>query len=202
MRRRWLRRRLRRVRLVTTRDLVGIGFRPELAASIPSNLERIDVVEVIADDYFDAPKRKLRSLETLAAQVPVVVHGVSLGLASSSRVETRRLEAMARVVEVVRPAFWSEPLAFVRSNGVEIGHLAAPPRCEATVGGTADNVSRARAVVGSLPLLENVATLIDPPGSSYDEASFVSRALTAANADLLLDLNNLHSNATNFAFDA
>ena len=184
------------------RDQVGIGFRPELAAGILSNLEHIDVVEVIADDYFDAPKKKLRSLETLAAQVPVVVHGVSLGLASSSPVAVRRLDAMARVVEVVRPAFWSEHLAFVRSNGVEIGHLAAPPRCEATVNGTAENVRRARAVVGSPPLLENVATLIDPPGSSYDEASFVSRIAMAANGELLLDLNNLHSNATNFGFDA
>jgi uncharacterized protein (UPF0276 family) len=184
------------------RDLVGIGFRPELATSILSHLEHIDVVEVIADDYFDAPRKNLRSLETLAAQVPVVVHGISLGLASVSRVEERRLEAMARVVRAVRPAFWSEHLAFVRSNGFEIGHLAAPPRCEATVNGTAENVRRARAVVGSSPLLENVATLVDPPGSSYDEASFVSRTVLATNAELLLDLNNLHSNATNFGFAA
>ena len=36
-------------------DRFGIGWRPELAAGILSNLERIDIVEVIADDYFDAP---------------------------------------------------------------------------------------------------------------------------------------------------
>jgi hypothetical protein len=32
-------------------DQVGMGFRPELAAGIFSNLERIDLVEVIADDF-------------------------------------------------------------------------------------------------------------------------------------------------------
>jgi uncharacterized protein (UPF0276 family) len=190
------------VRLVITGDRVGIGFRAELAAGILSNLEHIDVVEVIADDYFGASRNRLRSLETLAAQVPVVLHGVSLGLASSSPVAAGRLDAMARVVDAVEPLFWSEHLAFVRANGLEIGHLAAPPRCAETSEGTAANVCHARAVVGSAPLLENIATLIEPPGSVCDEATFVSRTISAADTGLLLDLNNLFSNATNFGFDA
>src|SRR5262245_24663261 len=174
-RRRW--RRVRRVWLVSDADRFGIGFRPALAASILSNLEAIDLVEVIADDYFRASRKELRALETLAAQVPLVLHGVSLGLASASAVAERRLAATARVVEAVRPAFWSEHLAFVRGSGVEIGHLAAPPRSEASVEGTAENVVRARRVVGFAPLLENIATLIEPPQSSYDEATWVSRAV-------------------------
>ena len=64
------------------RDRVGLGWRPELAAGILSNLDRIDLVEVIADDFFEAPRRRLRALRTLAAQTPVTLHGVSLGLAS------------------------------------------------------------------------------------------------------------------------
>ena len=38
-------------------DRFGLGWRPELAAGIFSNLDRIDIVEVIADDYFDAPNQ-------------------------------------------------------------------------------------------------------------------------------------------------
>ena len=110
------------------RDLFGLGWRPELAAGILSSLDRIDVVEVIADDHFDATRRDLRALRTLASQVPVVLHGVGLGLASCAPADTRRLDGMARVAEAVRPAFWSEHLAFVRGGGREIGHLAAPPR--------------------------------------------------------------------------
>ena len=98
-------------------DRIGIGWRPELAAGIVSHLDRIDVIEVIADDYFDAPRRKLRALRTLAAQAPVVLHGVSLGLGSSVKVERRRLDRMARVVNEVQPEFWSEHLAFVRGGG-------------------------------------------------------------------------------------
>jgi len=183
------------------RDRVGLGWRPELAAGILGHLDRIDAVEVIADDWLGAGRRELRALRTLGDQVPLLVHGVSLGLASSVPVDGRRLEAMARVVEAARPRLWSEHLAFVRGGGREIGHLAAPPRTAATIEGTAANVARARAVVGTAPLLENVATLVEPPGSDRDEAAFVAEAARAADAPLLVDLHNLHANATNFGFD-
>jgi uncharacterized protein len=182
-------------------DRVGLGWRPELAAGILANADRIDVVEVIADDHFADSRRELRALRTLGSQVPVVLHGVGLGLASSEAVDARRLDAVARVVDAVRPDFWSEHLAFVRGGGIEIGHLAAPPRCARTIEGTAANVERARRAIGSAPLLENVATLLEPPGSDRDEAGWVAAAVGAAGADLLLDLHNLHANATNFGFD-
>src|SRR5437868_8321266 len=137
------------------KDRIGLGWRPELSAGILGNLDRIDVIEVIADDYFDAPRSRVRALRTLAAQAPVVLHGVGLGAASCDPVEEGRLERMARLVEYVRPEFWSEHLAFVRGGGVEIGHLAAPPRTSATIDGTAENVARCRRTVGTAPLMEN-----------------------------------------------
>jgi uncharacterized protein len=184
------------------RDRFGIGWRPELAPSILSHLDRIDVVEVIADDWFGAPARRLHALRTLDAQVPIVLHGISLGLASAAPVDPRRVEAMSRLVEQVRPSFWSEHLAFVRGGGVEIGHLAAPPRSGATIEGALRNVEVAAAVVGTAPLLENVATLIDPPGSEMSEVDWINRIISGSDGALLLDLHNLHANATNFGYDA
>ncbi len=186
---------------MTGKDRVGIGWRRELAGGILSNLDRIELVEVIADDLFRAPARELRAMKTLSAQVPVVLHGVSLGLASSLPVDARRLESLARVVHSIEPELWSEHLAFVRGDGVEIGHLAAPPRSVATVCGAAENVARARRIVGATPLLENIATLLEPPGSELDESEWIARVLVQSDAPLLLDLNNLYSNAVNFGRD-
>lgn len=188
--------------MTALKDRFGLGWRPDLAAGILSNLDRIDVVEVIADDLFDAPLPSRRAVRTLGAQVPITLHGVSLGLASSVRVDMKRLDRMARLCEELRPEFWSEHLAFVRGGGVEIGHLATPPRTEATIEGTLANLVQARSVVGTLPAVENVATLIDPPGSAFDEPVWVSDILRGSDAQLLLDLHNLYANATNFGFDA
>lgn len=179
-------------------DRVGLGWRPELAASILGNLDRIDVVEVIAEDWLSDG----RPLATLAAQVPVTVHGVSLGLASAAGVDRAPLNRLARLVERCRPESWSEHLAFVRGGGIEIGHLAAPPRTLNVVEGAARNLAVAADVVGSRPLVENIATLIEPPGSDMDETDWIAAILDASGCDLLLDLHNLYSNSVNFGFDA
>jgi uncharacterized protein len=182
-------------------DRVGLGWRPDLASGILSHLDRIDFLEIIADDFFGAPQWNLRALQTLSSQVPVALHGVSLGLASSVPVETKRLDKMARLVDQVRPQFWSEHLAFVRGGGVEIGHLAAPPRTADTVEGAVENLSRAGALIGSNPVMENIATLIDPPGSTLSEAAWIGRILAGAECDLLLDLHNVYANGVNHGYD-
>jgi hypothetical protein len=126
----------------------GLGWRPELAASIFANLDRIDVVEVIAEDWLDARERDLRALRLLGNTLPMILHGTSLGLASTHPVDARRLDKMARLIDAVRPVAWSEHLAFVRAGGMEIGHLAAPPRTRATIEGLTANVARARRITG------------------------------------------------------
>jgi uncharacterized protein (UPF0276 family) len=181
-------------------DRVGLGWRPELAAGILANLDRIDVIEVIADDYFDSPAR-VRALETLAAQAPVVLHGIALGMASTAPVDRKRLAKMAKLVEQIRPESWSEHLAFVRAGEIEIGHLAAPPRTQSTIDSTAENLDIARKMVGSLPLVENIATLIDPPASCLAEPEWLTRTVKTSGAGLLLDLHNLYANSINFGID-
>ena len=182
-------------------DRFGIGWRPELAADILANRDRIDLVEAVVDDaHVDGAR--LRSLRALARQMPTTVHGVSLGLASTLPAERRRLERMARIVDAVRPEYWSEHLAFVRAGGIELGHLAQPPRTEATIAGAVRNLAAATRAAAARPLVENVATLVDPPGSRIDEAAWVSTIADASGCDLLLDLQNVHTNATNLGLDA
>jgi len=73
----------------------------------------------------------------------MVLHGVSLGLASTVAVEPGRLDRLARLKEATGAESWSEHLAFVRGGGIEIGHLGAPPRTEASIDGTSRNARRA-----------------------------------------------------------
>lgn len=184
-------------------DRFGIGWRPELAAGIFGHLDQIDIVEVIADDYFGAGERKVDTLRALGAQVPVTLHGVGLGPASTVPIDPQRVEQFARLIERVRPEAWSEHLAWVRGGGWEIGHLAAPPRNALSIEGTLENLDRAQRIVGTAPLVENIASLIDPPMSVMSESEWLARVIRGADAKagLLLDLHNVHTNATNFRFD-
>jgi uncharacterized protein len=183
---------------VNLADRVGLAWRDALAGGVLAHLNKIDVVEVIADDYFRASNRRIRALSTLARQVPLYLHGVAMGLASSVPVEQKRLDAMARLVNVVEPQGWSEHLAFVRAGGVEIGHLAAPPRTNAVIEGTLANISAATKIIGALPQLENIATLISPPCSTMDEAAWITKIIRLSGAPLMLDMHNLYANAVNY----
>jgi uncharacterized protein (UPF0276 family) len=183
-------------------DRVGLAWRGDLAGDILRHLDAIDALEVIAEDWLHAPRRRLDALAELARTRPLTLHGVSLGAASAVPVDGARLDRLARLVGRVQPAGWSEHLAFVRGGGVELGHLAAPPRTPHTVDGTVANLRRAAQAVGLPPAVENVATLIDPPCSTLDEPAWVGAIVRGAGVPLLLDLHNLWANALNFGHDA
>ena len=183
-------------------DRFGFGWRPELAIDLHRHLDRIDILEFLAEEWFGASPARLDSLRAWCRLLPVHLHGTTLGLASVVPVEAARWDAWARLVAAVQPACWSEHLAFVRGGGIELGHLAAPPRTAATVAGALHNVARARAVVGSAPLLENIASLIDAPASQCDEVTWLTAIIEGADARMVLDLHNLHANATNGGWSA
>jgi uncharacterized protein (UPF0276 family) len=193
-----MRRRMRR-RMMS--DRVGLGWRPELAAGIFDAPDRIDMLELIADDYLEADRRQRRALKALARRVPLHVHSIRLGVAGAEAVSRRYLDRLARLINDVEPEVWSEHLAFVSAGDIQIGHLAAPPRTEASVAGAARNLKKAAAVVGAMPLMENVATLITPPCSTLSEQTWIASIVRASGCGLLLDLHNLYANSMNFSFD-
>ncbi len=200
------------------KDQVGLGWRKEIADKILSHISEIDVLEVILDDYFDTSRLEWSALETLMAQVPVVFHGVSLGLASAYPIEARRLKVIKQTLlkiqglnggrKALKDSFdlqsqskgpqWSEHLAFVRAGEIEIGHLAAPPKNEVTLKCTLENLKKIEKLVGSKPLIENVASLVKPPFSNRSDLDWTQEVARESGCGLLLDLHNLYTNQLNY----
>jgi hypothetical protein len=137
-----------------------------------------------------------RRLADLARCCAVSIHGVSLGLASCEP-SIAGASIASRASSNARPESWSEHLAFVRAGGVEIGHLAAPPRTAATVEGTLANLELARRVVGDALRREHR----DARRSAREHdggGEWVRRIVSESRAPMLLDLHNLYANAVNF----
>jgi uncharacterized protein (UPF0276 family) len=141
------------------------------------------------------------ALSAAAALVVAAAVVVAAVVAGAEVMQQRCLDRMARLCEQVRPELWSEHLAFVRAGGIENDHLAAPPRTPENVEATANNIFRAVKAIGSKPQLENIATLIDPPGSVLSEATWINSILAATGCHLLLDLHNVLANGLNHGYD-
>ena len=115
------------------RDRVGLGWRPELAAGILAHAGRIDLVEVIAEDWLDAGRRDLRALRTLAAQLPVVLHGVSLTICEGEALglvgESGSGKSMtARAIVRLLPPRWCSPPSLSTARRRRTAACPARPR--------------------------------------------------------------------------
>lgn len=184
-----------------TSDRVGLSWRWAMAAATLSDLVAIDTLEIVAEQCRHATRREVRALRALARERPVHIHSLSLGLASSLPVMRRRIDRLARLIDLIEPVGWSEHLAFVRAGDIEIGHLAPTPRTVATLEGSATNIALATRIIGAKPAMENIATLVDAPMSTLSEPEWTHRVLAAVDCPLLLDLHNLYANANNFGHD-
>ena len=119
------------VAVVAAKDRFGLGWRGP--NGILSSLEQLDCLEIIAEQYAHLPQAQRRSLQYLSRQIPISLHGVSLGLAGSTPPPQARMETLARLGDELQAETISEHLSFVRAqpehskgSAIEIGHLAAP----------------------------------------------------------------------------
>jgi uncharacterized protein (UPF0276 family) len=179
---------------------LGMGWRRELAAVA---LRRPDLgfVEVVAESI-PADRPLPLPLEAVRRRgVQVVPHGVRLSLGSACAPDPARLAALARLAERVDAPLVSEHIAFVRSGGVEAGHLLPVPRTRVALEVLVGNVSAAMAALPVPLALEPIATLFEWPGAEIDEGDFVTELLERTGALLLLDVANLYANARNHGYD-
>ncbi|MGK3965500.1 DUF692 domain-containing protein [Sorangium sp. So ce118] len=181
--------------------LVGVGFRPEIAADLLSAPDAVDFVEVVAEACFASPAAR-REASAIARIWPVVPHGVKLSLGSASGIDldrARRLGALCR--ELAAPVV-SEHVAFVRGGGHEIGHLTALPYTVEAARVVARNVAAARRALPDIPLLlENAACTLRFPDDALEEGRFYAEVVDRTGCDLLLDIGNLYANAVNAGAD-
>jgi uncharacterized protein (UPF0276 family) len=180
----------------------GYSYRRPYAAQTYANRERIDVLEIVADHFFSAGRDGLRELDLLAEHFILLPHGLDLSLGSADGLNESYLLRFAEIVRRSRAPWWSEHVAFTRAAGVSIGHLAPLPFTREALDVLANNLARARRVIGDIPcLLENIAAPLELAGAEMDEANFLAALVERTGCGLLLDVENLHANALNFGFD-
>lgn len=179
----------------------GLGWRKEIAVSILRNLDQFQILEVIIDDYLDCSAEEIEQLRFLESRVPLTFHGIGLGLASSREVNSQILKKFSKFLRHFPDSTWSEHIAFVRGDGIEIHHLAQPPMNLDTLKGLKRNLEIVFDSIGSYPILENPASLISPPNSIWREEVWMQKICEETPVKLLLDLHNLYANSVNFSFD-
>ena len=179
----------------------GLGFREPIKGQLFLNRHAADFLEITADHFFDPSPAKAAELELLAGHFTLIPHGLNLSLGSADGLDERYLERFAKLVQRVKPPWWSEHIAFTRAGGVEIGHLAPLPFTSEAIDTLCKNIAHAKSVIGPNLILENITFNLRLPGAEMSEPEFVTKVLESSDCGMLLDVANLHINSVNHGYD-
>jgi len=180
----------------------GLGYRPSIARELLSHRHKVDFLELIADHYFDSSSLRDDELAEVSREFPVVLHAIAMSIGTALPVDEQYLTELARVVCDSKALWVSDHLCFTKAGGVDMGQLTPLPFTEESVAVVCENVSRVKQHLNVPFLLENITYYFAIPGAEMSEAEFITSVVEGADCGLLLDLTNLHTNATNHGYDA
>jgi uncharacterized protein len=194
---------------------VGLLLNPhtfEVAGDVPPAYQ---FLEIIPDRFWldRGPRSGMRfaelaptveALDALAAEVPVIAHGIGLSIGSASLFDTGYLDQVALWQKRYGFAWHSDHLAFSRlsEHGVEIHAAVTLPltRDDESLRLLADRIAVVFERVPVPFLLENNVYFVKAPDETYSEPAFLNALCERSGCGLLLDLHNLYVNARNHAF--
>src|SRR5262245_21545399 len=102
---------------------VGLGLRLDLYPGIMQNMNSIDFLEVITDQYIFATDEKVQHLLEIGKSFPLIPHGVGMSVGSDAKIEKSYLENTVEFVNKLDAHWFSDHLCYTKTPDVDIGQL-------------------------------------------------------------------------------
>jgi uncharacterized protein len=179
----------------------GIGLRTAHFARFMAERPPVDWVEAVTENFMAPGGRPISVLEKVRAEVPVVLHGVSLSIGSVDPIPERYLSALAALVKRVEPALVSDHLCWGTHRGQYLHDLLPLPYTEESLRHVTARVGQVQDRLGRRLLLENPSSYVAFKDSTMAEWEFLAELARRSGCGILLDVNNVHVSAHNFGFD-
>ena len=181
----------------------GIGLRAVHYRDLLAHRPTVDWIEVHSENYFGEGGRDLQVLERLRADYPVSLHGVGLGLGSSTdEFFHAHLARLACLVERIVPTLVSEHLCWAAVPGRHFNDLLPLPLTTPACEQMCQRVEAMQEALGRQVLIENVSTHLRFKADEMGETDFLARLARRTGCGILLDVNNLYVNQCNHGEDA
>lgn len=180
----------------------GVGLRvPHFERALEQGLD-VDWLEAISENFFGGGGRPMAVLERLRKDLPLVFHGVSMGIGSISGPSDDYLERLRALFERFEPAWVSDHLCWTQHAGQHSHDLLPLPYTEEALATVARHVERVQERLRRPLVLENVSSYVSYAISRMSEWEFLSELATRTGCRLLLDLNNVLVSSLNHGTSA
>jgi uncharacterized protein (UPF0276 family) len=161
----------------------------------------VDWFEILSENYMQTAGRPVEWLDAVAAQYPVVMHGVSMSIGSTDPLDRAYLTELRALRDRSRARWVSDHLCWTGVGGTNTHDLLPMPYTEEALRHVVDRVRAVQDFLGSPFALENPSTYVEHAGSSMPEWEFLARVAEDADCGILLDVNNVYVSAYNHGFD-
>ena len=180
----------------------GLGLRPDHYLEILESKPNVDWFEILSENYMVPGGKPLHFLDRIRADYPVVMHGVSLSIGSTTSFDADYLRDLRKLANRIQPAWISDHLCWTGVHGQNIHDLLPLPYTEETAKHVAERVGIVQDYLGRQILLENVSSYASYIDSTMTEWEFINLIAEQADCLLLLDVNNIYVSSYNHQFDA
>ena len=180
----------------------GLGLRTEHYNAILDSKPHVDWFEALSENYMIPGGKPLDYLTKIRANYPVVMHGVSLSIGSTTAFDQDYLRDLKKLADRIEPAWISDHLCWTGVHGQNIHDLLPLPYTEEAAKHVAERVKIVQDYLGRQILLENVSSYASYLDSSMTEWEFITQIASDADCLLLLDVNNIYVSSYNHNFDA
>lgn len=179
----------------------GLGLRPTHYGDILDGDPPIDWFEIISENYMVAGGRPLANLDRVRERFPIVMHGVSMSIASTAPLDMDYLSDLKKLAERIEPAWISDHLCWTGIHGVNLHDLLPVPYTEEALDHVVKRVKQVQDFLGRRLTLENASSYVSYKSSEMTEWEFITELAERADCWLLLDINNVYVSAFNHGFD-
>jgi uncharacterized protein len=197
---------------------VGLSFQGILQQFVLDHPESFDFLEIIPDIFWTdqgagAVPRYLQNedfvaflAERVAPAKPLVGHAVGLSIGTAELFDPEYVEQVASWQRRFGFPWHSDHLSFNRlehasGHTMDVGFTMPVPYDEEVLDLLAGRVDYVQSRSPAPFLLENNVYYFKIPDQDMGEAEFLNRLTARTGCGLLLDLHNVHVNATNHGFD-
>jgi uncharacterized protein len=178
----------------------GLGLRPQHYAEILESNPPIDWFEVLSENYMIPGGQPLRMLDAISERYPVVMHGVSLSIASTAPLDLEYLAELKTLERRTNPKWISDHLCWTGVHGMNLHDLLPIPYTDEALKHVVNRIKQVQDYLGRRIAIENVSSYITFESSSMEEWDFVHAMAEEADCWLLLDVNNVFVSSTNHDF--
>lgn len=179
----------------------GLGLRAQHYADILAGNPKIDWFEVISENYMVPGGQPLRILDQIRARYPIVMHGVSLSIASTAPFDADYLGGLKALADRTEPVFVSDHLCWTGVHGVNLHDLLPFPYTREALDHVVSRIQYVQDFLKRPVALENVSTYVQFRNSEMPEWEFIAEMAKRTGCWLVFDVNNVYVSAFNHDYD-